>query len=327
MATKDNVLGFLELHKGETVSGERLAEALNLSRNAIWKAVNSLREEGYMLEASPKRGYCLLSKNDKLSAQGIAKYLNSVDFYKFSLLDSVDSTNTAARRLAEGGEAEGMVVIANEQTAGKGRMGRSFFSPSGSGIYMSIILRPHIPASDALLITTAAAVSVAGAIEEVTGADAQIKWVNDIYCGGKKVCGILTEASMDFESGGITYAVLGIGINLTRPQGGFPGELDSVAVSVLGDSCEPDTKARLIALILEKFCFHYKELAQKHFMDEYRRRSCVIGKEVYVISSNSREEASVLEIDDDAGLVVKLKSGEVKHINSGEISIRVRNDD
>ncbi len=326
MATREKVLEYLELHKGERVSGEKLAEALSLSRNAVWKAINALRDEGYLLEASPKKGYCLLNENVILSAQSIIKHLKSKDFFRISVYDRVASTNTLVRQAAESGETEGLVIAANEQEAGKGRLGRSFYSPSGSGIYMSILLRPRLPAAEALFITTAAAVAVASAIEEHTGERALIKWVNDIYCRGKKVCGILTEASIDFEGGGISYAALGIGINLSDPQNGFPAELSEIAGSVFGEKpSPPETRPLLIAAILDKFLEYYRSLPQKVFMDEYRGRSCVIGKEITVISSGGSENALAVDIDDDGALVVKTERGATRRLSSGEISIRVKN--
>jgi len=324
MNTRQKVLQILENKRGEHISGEELARTLGISRNSVWKAINSLRNSGYKLEAVPNKGYCLLEDNDIISQQSVLKHLKSRDFYRLTVMERVDSTNTVLKRLAENGEAEGRVVIANEQTSGRGRMGRSFFSPPNSGVYISVLLRPKLSASDSLLITTAAAVAVCRAIEGVTGRAAAIKWVNDIYCAGKKVCGILTEASIDFESGALSYAVLGIGINITDPDGGFPDELKDIATSIYeGKPYSSEVRGRLAAAVLDNFLEIYRELHTKSFMEEYRERSFVIGKEVYVISPSSREEAYVLGIDDDdARLIVKTADGGIKALSSGEISIR-----
>ena len=328
MTTRDKVLGFFEMNKGESISGEKLADALNISRNAVWKAVNALRREGFLFDSSPGRGYSLLKENEKLSAQSITKHLKKLSMFKIFVFDTLPSTNDHIKKAAESGEHEGLVAIANEQSGGKGRMGRSFFSPAGSGIYLSILLRPKLPASEALLITTAAAVSVAKAIEETTGTSAQIKWVNDIFIEGKKVCGILTEASLDFESGGITYAVLGIGINLSDPPGGYPDKLSETAASIFANNKYPlETKQRLIAAILDNFSVYYKALALKEYMSEYRERSCIIGKDIFVFSGDSKREAQALSIDDDAALVVKYINGEIGRLSSGEISIKVKSDE
>jgi len=323
MTTKEQVLAVLEKRKGQSISGAELARALNISRNSVWKAVNSLRSDGYRLEATPNRGYRLLEDNDIISEQSVQKYLKNTEFFRLSVMDSVSSTNTALKNTAESGEAEGCVLIANEQTAGKGRMGRTFFSPPGSGIYISLLLRPKLMAADALLITTAAAVAVSRAIEDVTGRKTAIKWVNDVYCDGKKVCGILTEASVDFETGGLSYAVLGIGINIGNPSQGFPDELKDIASAVYdAEPYSAEIRSRLAACVLDSFFELYKELHTKKYMDEYRARSFVIGREIYVISPTSREEALVLGIDDDARLIVKMADGDIKNLSSGEISIR-----
>jgi len=323
MTTKEQVLAVLEMQKGRRISGSELARTLNLSRNAVWKAVNSLRNDGYRLDATPNGGYCLLEDNDIISEQSVQKHMKNSDFFKVTVMDVVSSTNTVLKQLAESREAEGRVVIANEQTDGKGRMGRCFYSPPKSGIYMSILLRPKLRAAEALFITTAAAVAVSQAIEDVTGRKTAIKWVNDVYCDGRKVCGILTEASVDFESGGLSYAVLGIGINIDSPETGFPDELKGIATSIYnGESYSAEIRSRLTAGVLDNFLDFYKELQSKSFMEEYRARSSVIGKDIYVISPTSREEAYVLDIDDEAGLIVKTPDGDLKRLSSGEISIR-----
>ena len=323
MTTKQQVLAILEKRKGKHISGEELAKALGISRNSVWKAINGLRNDGYKLEAIPNKGYCLLEDNDIISQQSVEKHLRNTHFFRLTVYNTVGSTNTVLKQLAENGEAEGRVIIANEQTAGKGRMGRSFYSPPNSGAYISILLRPKLSAADSLLITTAAAVAVSRAIESVTGRRTAIKWVNDIYCDGKKVCGILTEASINFEGGTLSYAVLGIGINIASPDGGFPNELKDIATSIYeGKPYSSETRSKLAASVLDNFYELYGNLHTKGFMREYRERSFVIGKEVYVISPNSREEALVLDIDDDARLIVRTASGEIKTLSSGEISIR-----
>lgn len=328
MTTRDKLLIYFDNHKGESISGERLAEEINVSRNAVWKAINALRKDGYLFEAFPGRGYSLLKESEKLSAQSILRYMKNSNFFNISVHNILPSTNDYVKKAAESGEVEGFVAIANEQSSGKGRMGRGFFSPTGDGIYMSILLRPKFPATEAVLITTAAAVAVSKAIEDVSGINASIKWVNDIYVRGKKVCGILTEASLDFESGGVSYAVLGIGININEPDNGYPEGLRDIVTSLYGkESCPQDIRQRLIASVLDNFLIYYQNLTAKDFMPEYRARSCVIGKDIYVISGNLKEEARAVGIDDDSALIVQYKNGEIRKITSGEISIRVKDNE
>jgi BirA family biotin operon repressor/biotin-[acetyl-CoA-carboxylase] ligase len=222
MAIKQKILEIFELDKGRYISGEELAAKLAVSRTAVWKAVKSLQDDGYAIAAVSNKGYCLSNTTDILSAQSITKYLEeAASNFHIEMYKTVDSTNNKLKELARQGAPEGTVVIAKEQTHGKGRMNRSFHSPAETGIYMSILLRPKFSTADAILITTAAAVAVAQAVEAVAGREAKIKWVNDVFCDGKKICGILTEASVDIESGSLEYAILGIGINVIAPQNGF----------------------------------------------------------------------------------------------------------
>ena len=246
MKTKDKLLSLLEENRGSYFSGEEIAEKLSVTRAAVWKAVKSLREEGYQIDAVQNKGYCLAVQTDILSSQGIRKYLGPVcKDLELEILAEVDSTNAWIRQKAAVGAEEGCTIIANEQTCGKGRWGRSFYSPAGTGIYMSILLRPQGWSPEkAVRLTTMAAVSACEAAEEISGEKAEIKWVNDIYMRGKKVSGILTEASFSLESGCVDYAVLGIGFNVYKPEGGFPEELKHTAGAVF-DSRQNDGKNRL----------------------------------------------------------------------------------
>lgn len=326
MNVKQRVLAVLEENKGKNISGSDLADALAVSRNAIWKSVKALQEEGYRIKAVTNKGYSLSDENDILSAQSIRPYLSDrTESLRIEVKKSVTSTNTVLKEYAAKGEAEGKLLIAEEQTSGRGRLGRSFFSPANTGIYMSVLLRPKLTVEDSLFITTAAAVAVARAIETITGVRAEIKWVNDIFCSGKKVCGILTEAGIDFESGGLEYAVLGIGINVARPGEGFPSELEDIITGVFGKGqYGSDVRSRLIAEVMNIFWDYYDNISRKTFLKEYRERSFLLGKEVNVITGNSTKQAVALDIDDDARLVVKMADGEIKALSSGEVSVKTR---
>ncbi len=320
MTIKEQILSVLEQNKGKSVSGEQLANMLFCSRNAVWKAVKVLQNEGYAIEAVTKKGYCLSKENTILSPQSVEPYLEFP--LRILTVPEVDSTNNELKKMAEAGEPEGTVLVANRQTGGKGRMGRQFFSPGDSGLYMSVLLRPKLSAEDALLITTAAAVAVAKAIEALSGKKAGIKWVNDIFVDGKKVCGILTEAAVDFESGGLQYAVLGIGINVCPPTGGFPPAVRDVAGAVFKNQIG-DIKSRLCAGVLNHFFEIYQMLAEKRFMQEYQASSIVIGKRVTVVKGESEAQALVKGIDDNANLIVQYDDGSVKTLSSGEIRIKM----
>ncbi len=320
MAVRSEVIKELEKHRGERVSGAQLARDLGVSRNAVWKAVNRLRDMGYDIDASTNIGYRLSKDSDILSVESIERDLRTAR-YHIHVFDEVDSTNSVLKQMAEEGAEEGRVVIANHQTAGRGRLGRNFCSPKGSGIYMSILLRPTISSKDSLLLTTCAAVCVSEAIEKLSGREASIKWVNDIFVNGKKCCGILTEASMDIESGGLNFAVLGIGINLYPPQGGFPPEIKSIATSVFETKEKARYKASaIIAEILNNFARYYPTLENRDFREEYRRRLFILNQQIDIKRGDEVEVAHALDIDEDFRLKVWTPNG-IKLINSGEVSI------
>lgn len=323
MTTKEKVLELFEANKGTYFSGEEIAQMLAVSRVAVWKTVKALRNEGYEIDAVTNKGYCLSEKTDILSPQGIFKYLDpECRDMDLCVLSSIDSTNVLVKEKANGGIPEGYTVISNGQTAGRGRFGREFFSPSGTGIYLSILLRPlHASARQAARLTTMAAVAMCEAIRGVSGEEAQIKWVNDIYVRGKKVCGILTEASFGLESGMLEYAVLGVGVNVYPPQEGFPGELDTIAGAVF-DNTKDDMKNRLTAAFLNCFMKYYKAQDQTDYVEKYRNYSLVIGKRITVISDNRTRIADACGIDDECRLEVRYEDGTTESLAYGEISIR-----
>lgn len=261
---------------------------------------------------------------DILSPQGIQKYLNpACAGVEITVMPVVTSTLSLVREKAAEGMPEGYVVIANEQTAGCGRRGRSFSSPAGTGIYMSLLLRPtRFSSEQAIRITTIAAVAVCEAIETVTDEKAEIKWVNDIFVKGKKVCGILTEASFGTETGILEYAVLGVGINVYRPREGFGEALEQIAGAVF-EAPREDAKNHLTAAFLNSFMNYYAALDRMDYADEYRKRSLAIGRRVNVISGEQKKKALVLGIDDACQLLVRYEDGTEETLSSGEISIRL----
>ena len=324
LRVRDIVLTFLENNRGEYISGEKIASSVGVSRNAVWKAIRQLQADGHKIHSSTNKGYCLDNANDVLSKQSIEKHLNT-NIFDIEVVKSVSSTNTVLRQRAEQGEKEGAVLIAEEQTQGRGRMGREFFSPSNTGIYMSILLRPSISAEKSVMITTCAAVAVAEAIEEVAKKEAKIKWVNDIFCGGRKVCGILTEAALAIESGTLAYAVLGIGINVFPPENSFPSEIKNIADSVF-ENCNMSENPRsiLIARVLENFWKYYEDIENRPHFEQYKKRSMVLSQPITVISGKDNYEAVATDLDENFNLKITLPSGEIRSLNSGEVSIRKR---
>lgn len=323
MELKHQVLKILEEKRGASVNGAKLADALFVTRSSIWKAVKSLQKDGYRIEAVTNKGYCLLSDNDIVSAESITPFLRGeARHFLLEVRQSVTSTNTLAKEMAAKGALEGTVLIAREQTEGRGRMGRSFYSPSTSGIYFSVILRPKLNLEDSLLITTGAAVAVAKAIETVAQADAKIKWVNDIFVNDRKVCGILTEASLNFESGGLEYAVVGIGINIETNS--FPEDIRQIAGSIFQNKPgDTPVTSMLVAEVLNNLSDCMSSLTDLKYLEEYRKRSFLIGKEILVIKGKETLPAKAIDIDEKARLVVEYPDHTKEALISGEVSTKV----
>ena len=235
--------------------------------------------------------------------------------------DCLASTNDTAKELGINGAKENTVIIAKSQTAGRGRLGRSFFSPESSGIYMSILLRPTVSPEEITLITPAAAVAVHEAIKEICGTDTNIKWVNDIYKNDKKICGILCEST--FQSDGY-FSILGIGINLYSPKSDFPEEIKNIAGTVFDTVPDSEIREKLIAKIIDKFNFYYKNLTKKEFMNTYREKSNLIGKTVTFLIDEKEITAIVLDIDDNAQLIVKTNENKTLSLFAGEVSVKIK---
>lgn len=324
--TKNDVYSLLRENKNQFVSGEVIADRLKVTRASVWKSIKVLRADGFEIESVTNKGYRLCASDDKVTYAGIFDYLENdlKELVKINVEKRVDSTNKRVKELAAEGEKEGYLLVSGMQTTGKGRMGRSFYSPEDTGVYMSLLLRPEIKPEDAVLITTAAAVSVCEALELLGAEESKIKWVNDIFCNDKKVCGILTEAAFDIENNKLGYAVLGVGANIYSPKTGFPEELQGIAGAVFSEQQE-DLRNKFIAYFLNSFFGYYKNLSSRNHCGEYRCRCFVIGMEADVVSCGAVRRCKVLDVDDNCGLLVEFMNGEKATINSGEISLRPAN--
>ncbi|MBQ0001142.1 MAG: biotin--[acetyl-CoA-carboxylase] ligase [Clostridiales bacterium] len=322
MTVKSRLLELLEQHKGETLSGEEIAKEMNCTRAAIWKAVKALREEGYTIDAGQNRGYSLTKENNRLSIEGIRLFLRSPEVY-IQFPDTVPSTNQAAKRAAISGEAgHGSFVLARSQSAGRGRRGRQFYSPEESGLYLSVILEPKGNLQESLLLTTAAATAVYRAVKKICGIDLDIKWVNDLYLNGKKVCGILTEAITDFESGDIEFAIVGIGLNLYEDPEGFPEELRHIAGGIFPDKYAA-MKADRNALVAEIVNQLLDELDDLHISEEYLSRNIVPGRQISILDGDRSREAFAIKICEDGRLLVREADGTETMLSFGEVSVRI----
>jgi BirA family biotin operon repressor/biotin-[acetyl-CoA-carboxylase] ligase len=322
MDTKSKVLSLLTKNNGKPVSGAEIALCLGVSRNAVWKAVKALQTDGFKINAVTNKGYSLLADNDILSVGAIAPHLqNEALAAKIKIYKSLQSTNITAKEIASCGCEHGTVVIAHTQTGGKGRYGRGFFSPSG-GIYLSLILHPNrLNFSTPTLVTAYAAVCVCETIEELTGKQPKIKWVNDVFLNGKKICGILTEAVVNYESGVAPWIVLGIGINFNLPCN-LPKDLQKIVGAIYEDEHLPasTTRNQIAAALINKLTSEV-QLSEEEMLSSYKARLMMLNKRVLVAQVEQPYHAQALDIDETGRLIVKKDSGEVVALCAGDISI------
>ncbi len=317
---KEKILSML-LRQEEYISGQQMCEELGVTRTAVWKVINQLKEEGYAIEAVPNKGYVLRESPDS-----VAEYELKSQICKVSLIDTivsykeVDSTNNKAKELARNHE-ENMLIVADAQTTGRGSKGRNWSSPKGEGIWMSFLCHPSILPIHASRLTLIAALAVVKAIGEETGLKPQIKWPNDILLNNKKVCGILTEMSSELDY--IHYVIVGIGINVHTKE--FPQELIEKATSIAleGKSIK---RSHLIRRIVEYFDIYVNRFLETEelslFLEEYNNLLVHKNKKVQVLSANSTQEGIARGIDTTGSLLLELKDGSIKPVISGEVSVR-----
>lgn len=322
MSVKREVLRALAESENEYISGAALAEKLGVSRNSVWKAVKALEEDGYVIDSITGTGYRISEENNRLSAELITAALDTEELGRdIIVMDEVDSTNNRAKELASAGAVHGMVVAADTQSSGRGRMGRSFVSPSGTGLYMSVILRPDFGIDTAQLITSCAACAAAEAVEELCGSQVNIKWVNDLYMNGRKICGILTEASLSLETHSFDYAVVGIGVNVRSVRELFGSELSGTATSVEDETGLKISRNVLCARILSRLESHLSTIESRSFLSEYRSRELLTGNMITANVGGETVTGKAAAIDDNANLVVELSDGTVRTFGSGEANL------
>lgn len=325
MAVKEQVLRTLEERRGEVVSGGTLSGQLGVSRTAVWKAVTALREDGLEIDSVTGEGYRLRETDDSLTADGIQALLHTQILGREVLvLPEVSSTNTVMKQEYAASRPEGFALLAQRQSAGRGRLGRTFASPDG-GMYLTVLLRPALALDKIHFLTIAAAVAVCRAIEDTCGFCPGIKWVNDVLQDGKKLCGILTEASIVGETGALDYVVTGIGINL-RFDAAYLPELSGI-VGGLSDFCERvPRRAELTAAVLTRLEELYLHLKQGDFdpvISSYRELLCCMGKPILVIENGMELPAVCDGINAEGHLLVTMADGTKRELQTGEISIRI----
>lgn len=307
------------------VSGQELCDKLGVSRTAVWKVIGSLKEEGYEIDSVSRKGYRLLSSPDVVSESEIAsRILDGVFGQRVVSYEITDSTNTRAKQLAEEGAVHGTLVVANMQTAGKGRRGRSWQQEEGSVIAMSLLLRPTFSPDKASMLTLLAAHSVAGAIEAVTGLPAAIKWPNDIVINRKKTVGILTEMSLGVEQAAIDYIVIGIGINVNNTA--FPEEIRDMATSLYLEKGERVSRSVLIAESMRRLEVDYEAFLKTEdlsaILPDYNAHLISMNKEVRVLDPKGEYTGISRGMDAQGELLVERADGEIIKVYAGEVSVR-----
>lgn len=319
---KSEILRLLKESDGY-ISGQQLCDRFQVSRTAVWKVMEQLKKEGYQIEAVRNKGYRLVSSPDVMSRAEIESLMETrwagkkVVYY-----DETDSTNNRAREAGEKGEAHGTLFVADRQTAGKGRRGRAWESPSGSSIYMTLLLHPDILPVKAPQLTLLMALAAAEGIQKTTGLQTGIKWPNDMIIHGRKVCGILTEMSAEIDY--INYVVIGVGINVNQET--FPEELKERAVSLKQELGRDVKRAELIAAVMESFEKYYETFLQTEDLsgaqESYNSLLVNAGEKVKVLEPGNEYEALALGINKTGELVVRLPDGQEKEIYAGEVSVR-----
>ncbi|MCM1286419.1 MAG: biotin--[acetyl-CoA-carboxylase] ligase [Acetobacter sp.] len=311
MSLKNDILYEL-LNTTDYISGEYLAQKFGKSRAAVWKAIKALRAQGYQISAVTNKGYMITDAKNLVSVQSIKTFMkNDIDV---EYLHSVDSTNNYCKRVLAEGKNGVFLVAAHQQTAGRGRQGKSFYSPADTGVYFSLVLYPKTNLQNAVTATTAAAVAVCKAIENLTDKRPKIKWVNDVYLDGKKICGILTEAITNFEEGIVDSIIIGIGVNISTTD--FPQDIEGAGCLVADVN-----PSELIAKIADEL-ITIAGSDYKSFIDYYRSHSLVIGEKIKFIRNGAATLATAAAIDETGGLVVRLEDESEIILRSGDISIR-----
>lgn len=308
----------------EPISGQKIAQMLSISREAVWASVQKLRRDGYAIVVKPK-GYLLLKPTAPLSAKAIQSNMQGHPWQdRLTVLKLVDSTNDYAKRLAAEGAPEGTAVLAEAQQNGHGRRGRSFDSPAGHGIYLSVILRPQEKPTALLHLTAAVAEAVAEAVEAQTGLQVDIKWVNDLVAGEKKLGGILSEMSADFKAEQTNYIVVGIGLNCCQSAGAFPPELAQMATSIAAQTgVQPDRNALVAEILIALSRLRDTLMTERSdWIQRYASRCITIGKQVRVLRAGKARKAVALGINESAALAVEYSDGTREWISSGEVSVR-----
>ncbi len=319
---RQDILDYLIAHKGEFVSGQKISELFGISRTAVWKHIRVLKQRGYVIESYTKKGYCLKEAPELIRPEQILDELHTqIIGKKIMYYERVDSTNTIAKKLADQGAADGTVVVAEEQTGGRGRLDRSFMSPFAQGLWFSVIIRPNFPPMEVSKMTLVAAVAITKVLRKMGLIHCGIKWPNDILVHGKKMVGILTELNASVEK--INYLVMGIGINTTLSKKSLSKELKKTVTSFAMEDV-PVQRNQLLADILQQLEQYYIVAQEQGFapiLEEWKVLSCTLGQEVKVIASDKTFSGKAVDLDENGNLLVDTGTA-IEKVLAGDVHIR-----
>ena len=324
MTTDARILSALRAAGEDSISGAELAHQLGVSRAAIWARIEELRGLGYDIEASPHQGYRLISVPDVLHAEDLVSRLGktSVIGRDIRVFEATASTNDIVEKLARDGVKEGVVVFAESQTRGRGRLGRKWVSPARQGLWFSVLLRPRLQPQEVTRITIAAAIALVRALDSTAGVRAEVKWPNDILLRGKKVAGVLTEMSAELDS--VKQVILGIGVDVNQSAGDFPAELRRLATSLRLETGRSLLRAELATAILRELDRDYARLADGQFeavADEWEARCTTLGREVIIQVGDRRLQGRAESLDTDGALLLRTQHGHLERIIGGDVSV------
>lgn len=323
--SREKVLSLLLEQGDRYVSGEAMSRALGISRAAVWKAIEALRQEGYVIQSAPNRGYRLENAPDRVREGELSGPLAGCRVGGHLLcLETIDSTNTEAKRQAMAGAPDGLVIVSEEQTGGRGRRGRSFQSPKGKGLYLTALLRPRLDPSQVADITAWVAVAVCDGIEAACGVRPQIKWTNDLVLNGKKLCGILTELGLEGESASLQYAAVGVGINVSQQAADFGPVAAPVAVSLAQVLGKVPRRTDLAIALLRALDNMYRDFPARRdsWYERYRRDCLTLGRQVRVFRGSGSFTGVAEDLAGDFSLIVRRDDGSREIVNAGDVSVR-----
>ena len=321
---KDAVLTLLMNHKGHFVSGQAISDALHVSRAAVWKDIKNLQEEGFVIDAVTRRGYCLKEGPDRLLAGSILPLLEQDHEDSLICLKTIDSTNNYAKTLPQKEGQDRVYICAEEQTGGRGRRGRSFYSPAGLGLYLTGLYHPASLPPFLSNFTAYVAVAVSLAIEKTGGIRPSIKWPNDILFEGKKLCGILTELAFEGESGAVQYLITGMGVNVGQKPEDFPEDIREIAGSLAMFCEKKPALSDLCAALINELDRAYDAFLQGDttYWTLYRERCSTLGHPIHIVSGGQKTAAFALDLAEDFGLKVRYEDGKEEIVYAGEVSVR-----